>query len=96
MQDSQWLRDNSCGVRMCRQPHYWIVFWCKIVPKVPLTECFGVDAKYAKHLKVFGEMCVVADTNNKAGRTKIRLIQEERSVYLLGTVPNMQEMSTDS
>ena len=30
-----------------------------------------MDAKYAKHLKVFGEMCVVADTNNKVGRTKI-------------------------
>ena len=25
-----------------------------------------------------------------------RLIQEARSVYLLGTAPNMQEMSTDS
>ena len=35
-------------------------------------------------------MCVVVDTNNKVGRTK------EKSVYLLGTVPNMQEMSTDS
>ena len=30
-----------------------------------------MDAKYAKHLKVFGEMCVVADANNKVGRTKI-------------------------
>ena len=27
--------------------------------------------KYAKHLKVIGEMCIVADTNNKVGRTKI-------------------------
>ena len=26
---------------------------------------------YAKHLKHFGEMCVVADTDNKVGRTKI-------------------------
>ena len=37
----------------------------------PFTQCFGVDAKYAKHLKAFGEMCVVADRNNKVGRTKI-------------------------
>ena len=37
----------------------------------PFTQCFGVDAKYAKHLRFFGEMCVVADTDNKVGRTKI-------------------------
>ena len=37
----------------------------------PFTQFFGVDAKYAKHLRVYGEMCVVADTNNKVGRTKI-------------------------
>ena len=37
----------------------------------PSTQFFGVDAKYATHLRVFGEMCVVADTDNKAGRTKI-------------------------
>ena len=37
----------------------------------PFTQFFGVDAKYAKHLKGFGEMCVVADTDNKVGRTKI-------------------------
>ena len=30
-----------------------------------------MDAKYAKYLKVFGEMCVVADTNNNVGRTKL-------------------------
>ena len=24
----------------------------------PFTQFFGVDAKYAKHLRVFGEMCV--------------------------------------
>ena len=35
------------------------------------TQFFGVDAKYAKHLRVFGEMCVVADTDNKVGRMKI-------------------------
>ena len=35
------------------------------------TQFFGVDAKYATHLRVFGEMCVVADTDNKVGRTKI-------------------------
>ena len=35
------------------------------------TQVFGVDAKYAKQLRAFGEMCVVADTENKVGRTKI-------------------------
>ena len=40
--------------------------------KSPLfTQFFGVGAKYAKHLRGFGEMCVVADTDNKVGRTKI-------------------------
>ena len=37
----------------------------------PSTQFFGVDAKYVKHLRVFGEMCVVADTDNKVGRAKI-------------------------
>ena len=37
----------------------------------PFTQFFGVDAKYAKHSRVFGKMCVVADTDNKVGRTKI-------------------------
>ena len=35
------------------------------------TKFFGVDAKYAKHLRVVGNMCVVADTYNKDWRTKI-------------------------
>ena len=38
---------------------------------LPLTQFFGVDGKYAKHLRVFRDMCVVADTDNKVGRTKI-------------------------
>ena len=37
----------------------------------PFTQLFAGDAKYANHLKGFGEMCVSADTNNKVGRTKI-------------------------
>ena len=37
----------------------------------PFTHYFGVDAKYTKHSRVFGEMCVVAGTDNKVGRTKI-------------------------
>ena len=37
----------------------------------PFTQCFGVDVKYAKHLRAFSKMCVVADTDNKVGRTKI-------------------------
>ena len=59
----------------------------------PFTQFFGVDAMYAKHLRDFGEMCVVADTDNKVGRTKID--PRGKSVYLLGTAPNMEEMSTD-
>ena len=38
---------------------------------IPFTQFFGVDAKFAKHLSAFGEMCVVADTDNKVRRTKI-------------------------
>ena len=34
----------------------------------PITQFFGVDAKYAKQLRVFEEMCVVADTENKVGK----------------------------
>ena len=37
----------------------------------PVNQFLGVDAKYAKHLRVFGEMCVVAHTDNKVTRTKI-------------------------
>ena len=37
----------------------------------PFTQFFGVDARYAKFLKGFGEMCIVADTENIVGRTKI-------------------------
>ena len=58
--------------------------WCEapqtatVLDNILMQECaksppftFGVDAKYAKHLRVFGEICVVADTDNKVGRTKI-------------------------
>ena len=71
MQDSQWLRDNNSGVRQNRLPHYWIIFGTRQCQKSPFYSIFGVDAKYANHLRVFGEMCVVADTDNKVGRTKI-------------------------
>ena len=37
----------------------------------PFTQFFRIDAVYAKHIKEFGEMCVVAGTDNKVGRTKI-------------------------
>ena len=40
--------------------------------KIPsFTQFFGVDAKYAKQLRVVGEMRDVADTDNKVGRMKI-------------------------
>ena len=51
---------NHAGLTMAKQQQ----LWCE-------AAIFGVDAKYAKHLKGFGEMCVVADTDNKVGRTKI-------------------------
>ena len=59
----------------------------------PFTQFFGVDAKYAKHLRVFGEMCVVADTDNKVGRTKID--PRGKISLFVGIALNMQEMSTD-
>ena len=37
----------------------------------PFTQFFGVHAKYAKYLRAVVEMCAVADTDNKIGRTKI-------------------------
>ena len=37
----------------------------------PFTQFSGSDAKFAMHSNVFGEMCVVADTDNKVGRTEI-------------------------
>ena len=37
----------------------------------PFTQFFGVDARCATFLKGFGEMCIVADTENKVGRTEI-------------------------
>ena len=58
----------------------------------PFTQFFGVDAKYAKHLK-FLEKCVLWQIQIIKWGVP-RLIQEVRSVYLLGT--NMQEISTDS
>ena len=40
--------------------------------KSPLfTQFVGLDAKYATHLRAVGEMCVVADTDDKVGMTKI-------------------------
>ena len=65
-----------------------------ITKSPPFTQFFGVDAKYAKHLRVL-EKCVLWQIQIiKWGGP--RLIQEARSDYLLGTAPNMQEMSTDS
>ena len=39
----------------------------------PYTMFYGKDAKYAIHLRTFGEICVAADTSNKVGRTKIEI-----------------------
>ena len=59
----------------------------------PSTQFFGVDAKYAKNLRVFVESVLWQTQIIKLGGP--RLIQEARSVYLLGIALNMQEMSTD-
>ena len=45
-------------------------------------------------IQVFGEMCFVADTDNKVGRTKID--PRGKISHLLCAAPNMQEMFTDS
>ena len=37
----------------------------------PYKMIYGQDAKYAKHLQTFGEICVTADTSNKVGRSKL-------------------------
>ena len=39
--------------------------------KSPFYSFFWSRCKVCQHLRVFGEMCVVADTDNKVGRTKI-------------------------
>ena len=72
MQDSQWLRDNRLWCEAAQTAtlldHILVQDSAK---SPPFTQFFGVDAKYAKHLRVFGEMCVVANTDNKVVRTKI-------------------------
>ena len=38
----------------------------------PLHKMFyGQDAKYARHLQTFSEMCVTVDTSNQVGRLKL-------------------------
>ena len=37
----------------------------------PYTMFYGKNAKYAKHLRTFGEICVTDNTSNKVGRTKL-------------------------
>ena len=73
---------NHAGFTMDKRQQ----LWCEVAQTVtlqdnilvqesakspPFTRFFGVDAKYAKYFRVCGEMCVVADTDNKVGRTKI-------------------------
>ena len=36
MNHAGFTMENNCGVRQHRLPHYRIIFWYKIVPKVPL------------------------------------------------------------
>ena len=73
---------NHVGFTMAKRQQLWCeaaqtdtlldnIFVQDSAKSPPFTQSFGVDAKYTKHLRVFGEMCVVVDTNNKVGRTKI-------------------------
>ena len=61
----------------------------------PFTQFFGVDAKYAKQLKVFGEMCVVVDTNNRVGRTKIDPRGKISSTQHAGDVYRLLNLKTN-
>ena len=73
---------NNAGFTMAKRQQLWCeaaqtatmldnILVQESAKSPPFTQFFGVDAKYTKHLRVFGEMCVVADTDNKVGRTKI-------------------------
>ena len=70
---------NHAGFTMAKRQQLWYeavtmldnILVQESAKSPPFTQFFGVDAKYAKHLRGFGEMCVVADTDNKVGRTKI-------------------------
>ena len=63
---------NHAGFTMAKSATLLDNIWVQDSSKSPpFTQFFGVDAKYAMHLRHFGEMCVVADTDNKVGRTKI-------------------------
>ena len=73
---------NHAGLTMAKRQQLWceaaqtatlldIILVPDSANSPPFTQFFGVDATYVKHLKGFGEMCVVADIDNKVGRTKI-------------------------
>ena len=82
-------------VRQQRLPHCWIIFWFKTVPKVPLLLNFLELMQSMPSIQEFLEKCVLLQIHIiKWGGP--RLIQKARSVYLMGTTPNTQEMSTDS
>ena len=96
---------NHAGVTMAKRQQLWCeaaqtatmldtILVQESAKSPPFTQFFGVDAKYAKHLRVFGEMWVVADTDNKVGRTKID--PRGKISLFVGYTLNIQEMSTDS
>ena len=73
---------NHAGFRMAKRQQLWCeaaqtttllgnILVQDSAKSSPFTQLFGVDAKYAKHLRVVGEMCVVVDTEYIVGRTKI-------------------------
>ena len=73
---------NHAGFTMAKRQQLWCeaaqtatllenIFIQDSAKSPPFTQFFGVDAKYAKYLNFFAEMCVVTDTDNKVGRTKI-------------------------
>ena len=96
---------NHAGFTMAKRQQLWCeaaqtatllacIFIQDSAKSPPFTQLFGVDAKYAKHFIVVLVKCVLWQIQIIKWRGP-RLIQEARSVYLLGTAPNMQEMSTD-
>ena len=96
---------NHAGFAMAKRQQLWceaaqtaILLDNIMVPdsaKVPLSLNFLDQMQSLPCIQMFLEKCVLSQIQIiKLGGP--RLIQEARSVYMLGTVPNMQEMSTDS
>ena len=94
---------NHAGFTMAKRQHLWCeaaqtttlldnILVQDSTQSPPFTQFFGVDTNYAKHLRVSGKCVLWQIQIIKWGGPQ--LIQGARSVYLLGTAPNMQVIST--